>query len=142
MARYFFIFIIVLCFSGCASTNSTILPNANIHKYDSACVVGLKDASSELGVTLQNSLMRRGIKIYDTHNSKECPADFVLKYIDTWTWDIVMYLSLLDIQFYDNKTNTLLANGKFETWGFHTYPSPDVVADELLKSIFDKINKK
>jgi hypothetical protein len=140
LARYHFLIgIIVLCFSGCASTNSTIMPNANTYKYNSACVVGLKDSSSELGVTLQNSLMRRGIKTYDTNNSKECPADFILKYIDAWSWDIVMYLRLLDIQFYDNKTNTLLANGKFETWGFHTYSSPDNVADELLEQIFDKI---
>jgi hypothetical protein len=37
------------------------MPNANKFKYDSACVVGLKDASIKLGATLQNSLMRRGI---------------------------------------------------------------------------------
>jgi len=73
--------------------------------------------------------------------SKDCFADFVVKYLDTWNWDVVMYLKALNIQLYENITHTLIANGKWETWGFHTYSSPDNVSDELLKSIFDKINE-
>ncbi|MGJ7502422.1 hypothetical protein ACSFA3_24285 [Variovorax sp. RHLX14] len=69
------------------------------------------------------------------------PMDVVLTYDDRWAWDMSMYLLKLTIKARDANSGKLIAVGEIRRTSL-ARRSPDEMADELLKELFTKIDKK
>jgi hypothetical protein len=94
------------------------------------------DASCRRAV--ERELRARGFRVAD-----DAKASLTVKMIDTWRWDIVMYLLELDLVFTDASTGSLRAQAYYKNSPFHGYPSQSDVVEKLFlemdqKGIFTK----
>ena len=70
--------------------------------------------------------------------NKPNDVDFYITYVDRWSWDLAMYLSYLEINFFDNKSDQLIASGLYKGGIFHKYPKPSEKTKEVISSIYRK----
>lgn len=136
-----FALIIASCFLTACTTAiySNVMPTEKKYKIDSVCIDAVPDTSVETKFAIKNNLIIRGVRLFDYSSNNGCPAEIIVSVHDTWHWDIAMYLKDLEIQFYDSKTNALVADGNFKTTGFHAWPSPQKVVDKVLSAMFEKL---
>jgi hypothetical protein len=132
------VFLTVLTLSGCASMQSTQKPGADFTQLKSFYVQLHPGDDSEVGKAISDQLKLLGYK--STYGIAESPAsavDATLTYLDSWRWDVTMWLFQLNIQIRDAKTKELLASGTT------TRPSlqrqrPEIMANEILRKVLDK----
>ena len=87
---------------------------------------------------IKNFLEKSGY-IVSVGTREEIPSDVdaVIRYVDYWQWDFIMYLKLLAVTFTDPKSGAVLAYGNYECaeGGFHDYPSSEEEVPLMLKEI-------
>lgn len=84
---------------------------------------------------IANALAARGMQV-STGTAEDAPpgTDVLVTYQDRWTWDVTMYMSGLDVQLRDPKTQFQLASGAV------SHPSLDRERPEtIVKEVFDEI---
>ena len=99
--------------------------------------------SPDMDARIQQELKAHGVSIkpmpVDVKNLQD--ADLVVKYIDVWKWDIVMYLGCLNIYFFDAKSMDLIVTGSWYTSPRgHWFNDSSKVIRELLDDMFSKIS--
>lgn len=128
-----FILLAALCIlAGCKTYNSSGRP---VGKYGSKTVYlvsdrPIDDYSIHSAITVE--LQKRGFRVIDSGNkAPTSPKNaLVLHYMDTWFWDMAMYLRFLDIRILDGKSSEIIATAHFKNGPIHTFPAPQrVVAD-------------
>jgi hypothetical protein len=51
-----------------------------------------------------------------------------------------VYLVSLDISFFDNNSNQLIAHGSFQNGKKHTFPNVKKTVDKVVNSVFDGVS--
>jgi hypothetical protein len=93
--------------------------------------------SNEMGMHLEKALGRRGLKVTSgPAAAKPKNVDLFVEYVDSWKWDITMYLWSLDVMARNNQTGVIAGAGRFHQGFPHTFPNPAQKAQGVVDSIF------
>jgi len=132
------LFAAMLMVSGCSSIEISRPKGAPLESMKSAYVVVAKGGNPNIGGYIQAALARRGLKVnIGTIEDKPSDAAFFVTYTDQWNWDIVVYLSSLNIKFFDNATGEIIASGSFKNNPvLETIPDPRKKTMEVVDSIY------
>lgn len=134
------ILVLSLLVTGC----STIMPpniyqSTTLSKAKTAYVVKNDESTRNLELYIQKAIAKHGIGTsYGPLSRKPDTVDIYVTYVDRWEWDFGFFLKSLDVSFYHNKTNELLATGEFRNSWFHSFPDPDEKAQQVVDSIFEE----
>lgn len=126
-------------FTGCASMKApTIVDPNQISSAKTAYMVEADTSTSEMRLAVQKAISDLGIATWSGPISeKPEDMDIYVEVGDNWKWDLVMYLSELNVTVYDNDTNKMLATAGYDNTGFfHANPDADQKAKEVVDSIF------
>ena len=128
--------LVALC--GC----STVRPakrygNTQLESLKTAYIVWAAGLDRTIESYAKEALETHGVKV-STGPRQEKPADvdFYVECEPHWWWDLVVYLTRLDIRLIDNKTGQVFAIGQFHNSFFHTYPDPREKTIEVINSIY------
>lgn len=138
----------VITLSACSS--SIILPpilnqRDNLINAKTVYVVKPDRGSRNIEEFIQSAIAKRGITAsYGPMASKPQNADMYVTFLDKWNWDFKVYLSSLEVSFFDNKSGQLIASGRFENGKLengkrkmHTFPDVQETVDNVVNSIFN-----
>src|SRR5208282_5737637 len=80
--------------------------------------------SRDIEVFIQSALAKRGIAAScGPIESKPQNVDIYVTFMNSSAWDLAVYLVSLDISFFDNNSNRLIAHGRFQNGKKHTFPN-------------------
>ena len=119
-------------FSACTSTYRVDGGPGALAKRTTARVVVSADDSGDASCrrAIERELRARGFQTGES--GKESLA---VKMVDTWRWDIVMYLMELDLVFSDSESGAMKAQAHYRNSAFHGYPSQSQVVEELFRQL-------
>ncbi|WP_142698525.1 hypothetical protein [Bdellovibrio sp. ZAP7] len=104
-----------------------------------AHVINQGGNSKDMDTHVSRALMVRGLKVTDSESVANLPkTDILVKYTDSWQWDITMYLRAVDITFYDRSGN-ILASGNYTNSFFHEWPNEGQVVQKVVDDMFAKL---
>jgi len=93
--------------------------------------------SNEAGAFIESAIAQRGLQVTSgPMATKRKEADLYVEYVDSWAWDITMYLKSLRVTVRDNKNGTLVASGRFHQGFPHSFPNAAVKSKEVVDKIF------
>lgn len=120
----------------CSSTAQSSGVSGSLAGFTTASVEVKEDYSGDptLRRAITDQLRMRGLKAADA-TSAASGKHLVVRYADSWTWDIVMYLRELDIDFIDAKTGSSLATTCYQNSFIHSYPDQHEVVSRLFKDM-------
>lgn len=135
---------VILLISGCTATSNVVFNPAEAgHSFASAYLVTHGGKSADMDSAFRKALMQHGLKVSEGETDPQSKStDLVVKYDDTWRWDLSMYLLSLNVQIYDGKTGALVAESDWHNSPAHTWPNVDTVVGQLMQETFDKLNAK
>lgn len=97
----------------------------------------LDDSTIHTAITME--LQNRGFRVIDCRDQR--PAEgvngLVVRYMDDWKWDLVMYLSNLELSIQNGRNGELLTIGSFHNSKMHSYPSSKKVIQRMFQD-FDR----
>jgi len=135
------IILTALCLHGCSTPyleNSLVwneLPSETIYLVSSDEVSG----DSRTHNAFIKELKERGFNVIDMQDKMpESNDGIILKYKETWGWDLVMVISTIDVRLIDGRTKNTIGTSYWGRGFFHNYPSPDSAVSQLL----DEMNIK
>jgi hypothetical protein len=138
--------IIVLMISfllfGCGGSYK-VKASANSSEYypKTAHVVNQGGKSGDMDANVQRARMTKGLTVSASESSyKNPPPDLLVKYTDGWQWDIAMYLSAVDITFYD-KSGNILVTGSYENSFWHEWPNSSETVQKVVDEMFTHLGK-
>lgn len=125
--------------SSCTSTSQSSGTAGALAGFTTASVEVKEDYSGDptLRRAITDQLRMRGLKAADT-KSAAGGRHLVVRYADSWTWDLVMYLRELDIDFVDAGTGSSLATASYQNSFIHSYPDQHEVVSRLFKDLDTK----
>jgi hypothetical protein len=124
---------------GCASVEpGQRYAGRSVGSLKSAYVVEADNTDHTIGTYIQGELATRNVQAtIGPLSAKPAHVEFYVTYSEHWQWDLTMYLSSLDIQFLDNRTGQLIANGAFKNSLLHTYPDLGDTTRQVIDSIYN-----
>ena len=131
-----------LLFSGCANQSiATMSPGSSLGNPRSFYVVRLEADKRGVNILIRDRLIALG---YTAESGEEKPfpknhTDVVVTYEDRWAWDVTMYMLQLTITFRDPSDGYPMVVGK-SLHSSLTRKSPEAMVQEVLTSIFNKVN--
>ena len=133
---------LALLATGCATTmNVVVNPSEEGKSYSTAFVVTHGGKSVDMDTSFTGALQKHGLKVLQGETKPaNGAADMVVVYDDTWRWDLAMYLLSLNVQFYDGKTGSLLAESQWHNSPAHGFPKEDDVVNQVINGTFAKLN--
>ena len=137
---YFLAAILILA-SGCSTTSDIVAtPLAAGKQYHTAYLVAHGDKSSDVDSAIQRELFRRGFVMSSGAEGKPPEnVDLLVRYADSWSWDVVMYLAKLDIQMYEAKGGGMIASASWKNSALHGFYDLDKIAGELVGGMLQKL---
>jgi hypothetical protein len=132
---------ILVLILGCATSQQIVVnPAGHGRSFRTAHLVIHGDPSSDVDASIQRELLLRGLSV-TAGNEADRPAnaDLLVRYVDDWKWDMVMYLRRLDLQIYDAQGNTLLAAATWKNSPMHGYHGLDKVVAQLVGETFTRL---
>ena len=129
----------VLC-SSCGTYNAGGRKQAStvIQNYSTvflACDRELDDFTIHNAITQQ--LLSRSLSVVDKGSQKGIEGNgLVVRYNDSWSWDLVMFLQSLQIRVLDGKTSEVLATATFRQGKFfHSFPNSESTVEKLFAEL-------
>lgn len=132
--------LIIILITGCAINRSTAIPPTkdlsnvkNFYIVEEPSDKGTNNVYEILKINLE----KRGYKV--STGNKTIPdykPSVIVTYVDSWMWDMSMYMIELTITFIDPATNLPITRGN----SFHTSLtrlSPEEMVNEVLTNIFN-----
>lgn len=130
-----------LLLTGCATSRDiAVNPAGQGKSYKSAYVIIHGGASSDVDASVQRALLHNGFMV--TAGQGEVPpegTDLIVRYSDSWSWDMTMYLKRLDINFYESRSRSMIATATWKNSALHGFPDLDEVVSGLVTGINDKL---
>jgi len=129
---------LILGVCGCSSVKPAKRQgNIDLESLKSAYVVWPPGIDRRIDEAANEALEKHGVKV-TTGPRHDKPTDvaFYVECEPRWTWDLVMYLSRLNIRFIDNATGQLLVSGEFKNSWLHTNPDPRTKTIEVIDSMY------
>jgi len=129
----------------CATTTSIdVVPGESRVPIHTVYLVVHGGSSSDVDDDVRRALLHHGLS--ETEGTDDAiqnkNVDLVVKYDDHWRWDLTMYLQSIDIELFDSKTGSLIAESSWKNSAFHRFPNAEDVVDDLVNQTFEKINTK
>lgn len=114
------------------------------HALSSAYLVSPGGNSKEMDDSFEQALARHGLKVAADKAEPTDPKayDVVVKYDDSWRWDLAMYLLSLDVELYDGKDGALMAHSTWHNSPAHGFQKANDVVPQLLDETFAKLAVK
>lgn len=130
--------------SGCATTSQVVVnPAESGLAFKTAYLVTHGGRSVDMDNSFRSALLQHGLTVTEGESPPQSKdTDIVVKYDDSWRWDLAMYLLSLDVQVYDGKTGALISESTWHNSPAHTWPDEKVVVAQLLQQTFTKLNAK
>ena len=125
----------LLAMSSCTSTYRVNGSTGALAQGGTARIVVNSDDSGDASCrrAVERELQSRGFRVAD-----DAKASLTVKMIDTWHWDVVMYLLELDLVFTDASSGSLRAQAHYRNSPFHGYPSQSDVVEKLFLELDQK----
>ena len=128
--------------AGCATTTQIdVVPRASSTPVHTVYLVVHGGSSSDVDDDIRRALLHRGLS--ETEGTDDAiqnkNVDLCVKYDDHWKWDLTMYLKSIDIEMFDGKTGSLIAESTWKNSTFHRFPNAEDVVDDLVNQTFDKM---
>jgi hypothetical protein len=134
---------ILVVLAGCATTQkvnvSKIEPVTSIKTVAQAPDAG---NSADMDAVLTAALQTQGLTVKPALRAgtrKAQDVDAVVSYIDSWRWDIAMYLRKIDIQMFDARSGDLLVSGEWQDSPMHGFHDPLAVVQGLLAEMMARL---
>jgi len=143
--RTLIVALVVAFASGCSTTQDISLAKVTYtKKINSVAQVAQDGNSQQMDGNLEAALAKEGLALRSklpagTATAKD--VDALISYIDTWRWDIVMYMKKLTIRLNDAETGDLLAVGQWTESHFHQFRGEGGVKAVMEKMITDLMAK-
>jgi hypothetical protein len=124
--------------AGC-STTQNVIPGqigstAKPVPMRTACLTLQGGAAADTDADVQHSLETHGVSVAIAPNCGN--ADMSVSYSANWRWDLVMYLSTLDIRFYQAPAGGLIVAGHWENSLMHQFPRTGAVIQGVVDGMF------
>jgi hypothetical protein len=123
--------------AGCISTqHADIDPNADLSALKSFLVVRQPNDDKGIEKLITAELHRHGktAATAETLPSK-IEHDAIVTYVDSWMWDLTMYLMKLEVEIRDPETQYIMAVGAVSHSSF-ARESPEEMARDVIEEIF------
>jgi hypothetical protein len=92
--------------------------------------------------SVQRELFRRGFTVTaGAQTNRPSQADVLVRYGDYWKWDQTMYLSRLDLQFYDAQSGAMLVAATWHNSLLHGYHELDDIVAQLVTEACTKFRE-
>ncbi|MBW3564898.1 MAG: hypothetical protein KY459_09260 [Acidobacteria bacterium] len=142
MSRTFIALMVLAFTSGCATSKDVVVnPSAVGRDLTSVYLVVHGDKSSDVDAAIQRELLKKGISVLTgAEGQHPANADLILRYNDSWNWDITMYLDALDMQFSDAASGALVATATWNNSALHGYHGLDGVVEGLVSEVLKKLS--
>ncbi|UYL10463.1 hypothetical protein B9G69_007705 [Bdellovibrio sp. SKB1291214] len=135
----YFVFSLV----GCAGTYQ-MKASDSLSSYNAKTVHVINQGgnSKDMDDHVARALIARGFKVSDGLPTQTVPkTDLLVKYTDSWFWDVTMYLKAVEVTFYDRNGN-ILASGEYNNHPFfHGYPEESEVVQKIIDGIVEQMGK-
>jgi len=135
------IFFVVL--AGCATTQEVSVaktdPVTSIKTVAQAPDAG---NSPEMDAALTAALQLQGLTVKPAVRAgarKSADADAVVSYIDSWRWDLVMYLQKINVRMYDARSGDLLVSGEWKDSPMHGFRDPQLIVQGLVAEMMARL---
>ena len=140
MKLHHFTFILLASISFLVSCETTGSSGRSVSKHGSKTVYVVSDRPIDdytIQSAIASELQKRGFRVIDSGDkSPSLPKNaLVLHYMDTWFWDVAMYLRYLDIRIIDGNNSEIIASAKFKNGPIHTFANPQRVVSDLFKDM-------
>ncbi|ABK98947.1 hypothetical protein Ppro_1327 [Pelobacter propionicus DSM 2379] len=105
--------------AGCSgSVNTVIKPDTDLKKYKTAYVDMLTQDEFNLGAAIMAHMTGMGFMVKQTPLPKDVSeTDLLVKYDYYDGWDMRKYMKNFSINIFDEKSNTLLLNSRYDLTG-------------------------
>lgn len=137
--------VVLTILAGCTTISSAVVSKGyDLSTLRSAYVVTSGKnvySGTSIAAYIQPALADHGVTATSGPlENKPREVDFYVTYVDRWRWDGILYLSFLEVSFFDGKTDKLIVSGRYDNsnWLFHKYPTPSEKAKEVISSIYLK----
>jgi hypothetical protein len=137
-----FISVIILVasfFTGCGSLKSNVVdPSIDLHNMKSAYIIKNTESHKQgIDSIIQKELSRFGVKSeIGSNDSMPEKVDLIVQYEDHWSWDIVVSLHSLNIDFLNPKDKSVMVTGKFTNAIVFSYSNEEKVVHDVIQSMF------
>ncbi len=125
--------------AGCSTSSRVVVNPGSTLVAESAYVVLHGGNSEDMDAHMQRELMAHGLTVRAGPELDNPGTDLVVRYADSWRWDMTMYLGALDIQVYDTQSGTLIASGSWKNSALHGYHDSEKVTGQVIDEIFAKL---
>jgi hypothetical protein len=135
--------LLALSLVGCAGKyNIKSSDNMNTYTAKTAHVVHQGGNSKDMDAHVSRAFVSKGFKVSESLPNQTIPkTDLVVKYTDSWRWDITMYLNAVDITVVDRNGN-ILATGNYTNSPFwHEWPSEGQVVQKIVDDMFVQMGR-
>ncbi len=125
---------ILLSFLGvsCSATyhaSGRVGPKGSVQVFHDA-----KDSGdAEVRAAIRRELIQRGFTLTESSQS-----DYVASFSDTWRWNVMMYLTRLEVSLMERRSGNVQAQGVFRNGVVPSYPAPS----KVLKEVFAEMDQQ
>lgn len=141
MKKFLGLVFLLFLFAGCGgSYHVKESASAANYRVTTAYVVNQGGKSTDMDNHVVRALMSKGLKVSSGLSEQKNPLpDLLVKYSDGWQWDLLMYLSKVEITFYD-KSGNILVTGGYENSFWHEWPNPAETVQRVIDDMFAKMS--
>jgi len=132
--------------AGCSTTQNISLAKQTPAKLVSSVAhVADENNSAQMDGNLEAALTKEGLLLRGklpagTTTAKD--VDALVSYVDTWRWDVVMYMKNLTIRINDAATGDLIATAQWTESHFHQFRGEGgvrAVVEQLVSDLMKKV---
>lgn len=138
-SKIFFLFSLGL--TAC-STSQKVISSNTTHSLNpkSVCFLPNSESGKDMVSNVQKALLKNDLKLISGAqcNSYPVSADLIVKFEDSWNWDVLMYLKNLEITMLDKKGD-ILVTGRWDNATFHKFPDSVNVVNGLVNEMLLKL---
>jgi hypothetical protein len=128
--------LLLFTFSGCASYNANVKPDADLSKYRRIWVKSNMNDNRGIGQFICNALRERG---YETDlgplTMMPLNTQAIISFTDSWTWDFKEHMTGLELSLKDTKIDFPLATASYAGPASFT-KLPHEVVERLVDKLF------
>ena len=108
--------------------------------FSTVYLVSHADESRGVYASLQTNLFQRGY-VVTTGPDGGAPkdVDLVVRFTESWSWDIGFYLRNASVLFYDGRTGALVGSAQWKNSTLHGYQNVDKVVNRMLDAVSEKV---
>lgn len=129
---------------GCSTTQQVVMAKYSQTKHIESIARSPGEGNSpEMDANLDAALLADGLTVKTTvlpETRKSPGVDAVISYVDTWRWDVVMYLQQISINLYDANTGDLIMTGEWHNSALHGFQDAKLIVRQVVTDMMTKLD--